>query len=635
MKGSGLRILLRYLVAALTVFLGYWIVRVLSTPGLNAAGGGTSLLVSFFAILLSAWYGGLGPGLFTTGLIVLIIRPPLYPISRLIPVLLFVACGALISALLGAMHAARRRAEATSTELRRSEERLRNLMDSITDHAIFTTDPEGRVTGWSRGAEQVLGYAPGEILGRPTSGFASFDPSHEEPADDEPPGGSSALPATKRAEFPLHCTRSDGTRFWAAAAATPLMGGEAPGLTWVLRDISEARRVQQELQAAKDAAEAANRTKDQFLAALSHELRTPLTPALASVSAILSEPRGLPADLHSDLEVIQRCITLEARLIDDLLDVTRIVRGKMHLARERTDAHRLLRRALEICHHDIEVSRLHLEVDLRAADHHVDADPARLQQVFWNLIKNAVRFTHSPGRIGVRTWNAPGFDSETAAGILVVELSDSGVGIDPEVLPRIFDAFEQGDPAISRQFGGLGLGLAISRGLAEAHGWLLEAASEGKGRGATFTLRLPVEPPLPDGPLRPAARGEPAAAAAALRVLLVEDNAETLRMMTRLLRSRGYHVIPAHSLASALETAGREAFDVVVSDIGLTDGSGLDLMRQILAERPVPGIAVSGFGTEDDLRKSREAGFALHLTKPIDFPTLEGAIRSLAAGSVA
>jgi signal transduction histidine kinase len=370
-------------------------------------------------------------------------------------------------------------------------------------------------------------------------------------------------------------------------------------------------------------AEAANRAKNEFLAVLSHELRTPLTPVLASASAMLDDP-DTPPEVRPTLEMTRRNIELEARLIDDLLDVTRISQGKLRLAPEVVDAHALLLRAVSICRNDVHSGGLRLELDLTASRRHVKADPARLQQVFWNLIKNAVKFTPSGGTITVSSRN------EEEPGRFLVAVADSGIGIEPDVLPKIFDAFEQGEASTQRRFGGLGLGLAICRSVVEAHGGHLTAASAGRGRGATFTIDLETTTEAP--PTEPAApEPRPAPARRPLRILLVEDNQDTLQVMARLLRRRGYEVEEAGSLARALAAAQESEFDLVVSDIGLPDGSGLELIRELRAQRPIKAIALSGFGRDDDLRQSEEAGFVAHLTKPVDFPRLEALIQQVAA----
>ncbi len=303
-------------------------------------------------------------------------------------------------------------------------------------------------------------------------------------------------------------------------------------------------RLYREAHQAREEAEAANRAKDRFLAVLSHELRTPLTPVLAEVSAMLDEP-STPHSVRPLLEMTRRNVELEARLIDDLLDISRIIQGKLRLDRKVVDAHALIQQALEICQGGIAAARLRVELDLQASRHFVEADAARLQQVAWNLIKNAVKFTPPGGFLAVRTHND--------AGKLVVDVSDTGVGIGPDVLSKIFDAFEQGDRSVTQRYGGLGLGLAIGRSLAEAHGGRLLAASPGVGQGATFTLELPTVDP-PSKPLGAGstdleiAEGD---SSRPLRILLVEDNLDTLRVMERLLKRRGHEVAAADGMLAA------------------------------------------------------------------------------------
>jgi PAS domain S-box-containing protein len=383
--------------------------------------------------------------------------------------------------------------------------------------------------------------------------------------------------------------------------------------------------------AARTEAESANRAKDQFLAVLSHELRTPLTPILASVTALLAETDTTP-EVRAVLELTHWGIELESRLIDDLLDMTRIMRGRFPLHLETTDAHFLIQRAVEICRAEIDGGNITLVLDLAAPAHHVQADPARLEQVFWNLIKNAVKFSPGGGTLAIRTRNAtlPGSGSGPPRTDFVVEFSDTGIGIEPELLPTIFDAFTQGEAGWVRRFGGLGLGLAISRSIVVAHEGQISAASAGKNQGARLTVSLaavPVPSRVLNGPA--AAPSCPSLAPAPPRmfkVLLVEDDGPTLKVMTRLLGKEPYVVKTANTFAAALETASREDFDLVISDIGLPDGSGLELMRQIRDRYAARGIALSGYGMDEDIRKSREAGFLAHLTKPVDFQKLQVAI---------
>jgi signal transduction histidine kinase len=390
------------------------------------------------------------------------------------------------------------------------------------------------------------------------------------------------------------------------------------------------RQATADLSAAKETAESANRAKDEFLAVLSHELRTPLTPVLMATS-LLREYDHLPQDVRDEIQTIHRNVELEARLIDDLLDLTRITRGKLTLARETTDAHALVRDAVRICC----AGRMDdVTLALDAPRHHVDADPGRLLQVFWNILNNARKFT-PPGRpISVRTSN-PGDN-----GAFRLEVADRGVGIDPALLPCIFNAFEQGDASFTRQFGGLGLGLAIARALVGAHGGSIRADSQGPGTGATFTVDLAtVAPPAPAAtPDAPSSSGTPAAAppppAAPIRLLLVEDHPGTLKLMTRLLAASGYDVRPADTVKSALAIADQSPIDFVVSDLGLPDGTGLDLMRLLRDRHGLRGICLTGFGTEEDIARSKEAGFCQHLTKPVDFRTLDAAIRQAVNGNL-
>ena len=368
-------------------------------------------------------------------------------------------------------------------------------------------------------------------------------------------------------------------------------------------------------------AEAASKAKDHFLAALSHELRTPLTPVLLRVAS-LARSSDLPEGLRADLRMIQRNVELEAKLIDDLLDLTRVSRGKLALQFETTDVHALLEHVVAICSEGIEARSLWIDLEAGAAERHVWADSARLQQVFWNLIKNAVKFTPAGGHIRVITANPQ-------PGKVEIAVIDPGIGIAPEDLPRLFDAFEQGNPEITRTFGGLGLGLAICKALVDQHGGSLAGLSPGRGKGATFTVSLAtvaaLEEAAPAGSVAGAAEPPP------LRLLLVEDNEPTLQVMADLLELAGHEVKAASDVRTARGLAENHTFDLVVSDLGLPDGSGFDLMRELRERYGLTGIAVSGFGMDEDLRRSREAGFLEHLVKPVDVDKLKAAIARAAA----
>jgi signal transduction histidine kinase len=370
---------------------------------------------------------------------------------------------------------------------------------------------------------------------------------------------------------------------------------------------------------------AANAAKDQFLAQLSHELRSPLTPVIAMVEELEAEmPDSEP--VKGALEVVRRNVELEARLIDDLLDITRISKGKLQLSFEPISIHQLLQRAYEICRNEIEAKNLEVNFALRAAHPYVEGDPARLQQVFWNLIKNSVKFTPEKGRISIETLNP-------APNNIEVRVIDTGIGVEPQAIDKIFDAFEQGQSDITRRFGGLGLGLTISKTLIDAHGGHIRVQSSGKNQGATFTVELnTVERPIErdgHGEDLPADRKPEVAVTSDRRLLLVDDHYDTCLSMKRMLERRGYQITVAHSAEQAVEKVRTQEFDLLISDIGLPDRSGYELMRELRLNKRLPGIALSGFGSEQDVNQAREAGFAEHLTKPINFERLEKTIQSL------
>ena len=370
----------------------------------------------------------------------------------------------------------------------------------------------------------------------------------------------------------------------------------------------------------------ANAAKDQFLALLSHELRNPLSPVIAMVSELeASSPR--PAKLREALEVIRRNVELEARLIDDLLDVTRIAKGKLRLALETVDVHEVIRRAHEICREDIDRKSIDTKFEFGAEHAHVEGDPARLQQVFWNLIKNSVKFTPETGGITIST-------SNPSPERIQITVTDTGIGIGSEKIDKIFNAFEQGQTSITRKFGGLGLGLAISKAMVDAHRGKIWAESAGEDQGATFTVELKaVTAPVL---VANGADGEQPAEAKRdrsrkHRVLLVDDHVDTCTGMKLMLERRGFDISVAHSADQAVEKARQENFDLLISDIGLPDRTGYELMSELRQSKDLPGIALSGFGTEADVNKARDAGFSEHLTKPINFERLEEAIRRLLA----
>jgi signal transduction histidine kinase len=380
--------------------------------------------------------------------------------------------------------------------------------------------------------------------------------------------------------------------------------------------MAERRRIEEELQQQKSVVETANRTKDHFLAMLSHELRTPLTPVISTLESLEAES-AQTEDTKSALGMIRRNIELETQLIDDLLDFTRIARDKMQLRFVPIDAHLAISNVVEICRAEAESKGLRVHLSLRANTHRVAADSAKFQQIIWNLLKNAIKFTPDDGEIAISS-------SNPSPEVLMISVRDTGIGLEREVMQRIFDPFEQGNRSFERRLGGLGLGLAISKSLAQAHGGTLTAQSDGRDRGSTFTLSMPTLSPAEVITVPRKASSE--ASQHGLKILLVDDHQDTCAALEKLLVRRGHLVAATHNVRSAMEAAVRNKFDLLISDIALPDGSGMDLMLQLRAISKVPGIAISGFGNNRDIERSLQAGFSEHLTKPIKLENLEAAI---------
>ena len=509
-----------------------------------------------------------------------------------------------------------------------AQARLAAIVES-SDDAIVGKDLDGVVLSWNRGAERIFGWTAAEAVGRPITLIIPADRLDEEPRI------LARVRAGERVDhFETVRQTKDGRLIDVSVTISPIRDGSGRiiGASKIARDVTLQKHFQQELRAAKDAAEqaraaaekakeeaeTANRAKDDFLSVLSHELRTPLAPALGAV-AVLERDGSLPPHLREHVQMIRRNVETEARLVDDLLDLTRIARGLIGLHPEVVDAHAAVRTAVAMLQPDMDARSLRVTVAPRAKRHHVWADPGRFQQVLLNLMSNAVKFTPERGSISVRT--------SDEGGAIKVEVTDTGVGIEPEVMPRLFRPFEQGEKTVTRRFGGLGLGLSIVKSLVEMHKGSISATSEGPGRGATFTLRMDTVAPAVHG--APPAPALGSAGHGPCRILLVEDHHDTREVLSRLLAALGCVVTPVGTVTEAIAAADRQPFDLLLSDIGLPDGSGTDVMRHV-APRGLKGIALSGFGQDDDVRRSREAGFATHLIKPVNVKVLQEVIRSVA-----
>ncbi|HEX4053711.1 MAG TPA: PAS domain S-box protein [Tepidisphaeraceae bacterium] len=506
--------------------------------------------------------------------------------------------------------------------LRQSEERWQLAVNGAND-GIWDWNPVTDALYWSPRCKEMLGYADGETPITRAAVAGLMHPDDHAKAWERAKAHLDGPEPYYRDEYRLR--HKDGSYRWILARGIAIRDSQGRTTRFVgsHTDITDRKRAEQdhnELLARergmRSEMEKANKAKDEFLAVLSHELRTPLTPILPAVQ-MLEQDQTLSASQRELMAMIRRNVELEARLIDDLLDLTRISKGKLELFLAPTDVHQKIRHVAAMFDSEIRSRHLTLELHLEAAAHHVQADAARFQQVLWNLLKNAVKFTPVDGAVGVRTNN-------NATGRLQVEVSDTGCGIDPELLPRIFDAFVQGTGEATRRQGGLGLGLTISKRLIEMLNGTLAAFSDGPGRGCRFVLELPVtseaESPGCEGPATGAAPLE-------RRILVVDDNVDTCTVMKIVLQSKGYDVRTADSVSAALQAVDAENFDLLVCDIGLPDGSGLDLMRQLLAKKSIKGIALSGYGMEEDVRRSKQAGFIDHLTKPVSMRQLEMVIR--------
>jgi PAS domain S-box-containing protein len=503
----------------------------------------------------------------------------------------------------------------SSAELRQQKDLLGVTLSSIGD-CVLVTDKEGRVDFMNPVAEKVTGWTFAEARGRPTAEiFHILNAQTRKPVD-------SPVEKVMRQGVIVGLgnhtilIRKDGTEIPIDDSGAPIRdaNGALRGVVLVFRDFSEHRQVERELREAKQEAETANKTKDRFLAMLSHELRTPLTPVLATLD-LWQASEDVPEAMRPDVQMLRRSVELEARIIDDLLDLTRIARGMLSFSPENTDVHALVEFLVGLSRSEIEGKQLKATLKLNAARHHVYTDAARLQQVLWNVLRNAIKFTEV-GNISITT-------SNDARGNIDILINDTGIGMTAETLSRLFVPFEQADRAHSTRYGGLGLGMAISSAIVELLDGKLTATSPGPGRGSTFTITFPTTAPSTGGhePEMPSPLDS-----SKLKLLLIEDHADTARALVRLLGSRGYNITSLATVASALEVAGRENFDVFLCDIGLPDGTGFDFIEKIRQTRQTPAIALTGFGMQQDIERAQRAGFDAHLTKPVNLQKLEATI---------
>jgi PAS domain S-box-containing protein len=524
------------------------------------------------------------------------------------------------------------------TERKRAEERLRHQLaftSAITGHlgeGVFALDRDARATFVNPAAERMLGFRESELLGRNLGELMRG--SADAPGSDDPLTQVLVSGAIVHRDGDVF-VRADGTPLTVAHTCSPIVtGGEVVGAVVVFHDATERRQMEERRQnllvreqGAREEAETANRMKDEFLAMLSHELRTPLS-AIAGWAHILREGGLAPAEATRAIEVIDRNARVQGQLISDILDVSRIISGKLRLEKKAVAASAIVEAALDTVRHTAEAKPVRLDVGLDPGVGQVWADPDRLQQVVWNLLSNAIKFTPEGGVVSVRLRR-----SGPAVEIVV---RDSGEGISPEFVPHVFERFRQADSSTSRPHAGLGLGLAIVRHLVEGHGGTVAAESAGRGHGASFTVRLPVhvapDPPVLPGQ-SPGAEAAPVLSLEHIRVLLVDDDVDTRVMMQTVLSQRGAQVTEASSAAEALACVERETPDVLLSDIGMPGMDGYALIRE-LRERPgarsIPAAALTAYAHADERGQAIAAGYQLHVAKPVEPAELVAIVASLA-----
>jgi PAS domain S-box-containing protein len=498
---------------------------------------------------------------------------------------------------------------------------LAAIVDS-SDDAIVSKTLEGRILSWNRGAVRIFGYEPHEVIGKPITIIVPPELHAEE---------RQILAKLRHGEridhFDTVRVTKDGRRIAISLTVSPVRAadGTVIAASKVARDVSERKLAEQRLHQSEEALRLADRRKDEFLALLAHELRNPLAPIRYALAAN-RKPGRTPEQRKQAEEIIERQVTHMSRLLEDLLDVSRITRGRLELKRTRSELTSIIGAAIETARPLLDAKHHNMTLDLPTQPVQLEADVVRLAQVFSNLLINAAKYTDPGGRIQLRAVQEP--DS------VVVSVSDSGIGISAELLPRMFTMFFQSDQALGRAEGGLGVGLSLVRGLVLLHGGSVQALSEGAGKGSEFIVRLPTEAPLV-GALDAEAETECLAADAGLKILVVDDNRDAADTCAMLLEASGHHVQTAYTGRQALELARTFRPHALLLDIGLPDIDGYQLAQQIRAApwgRSAVLVAVTGWGQEQDRLRAITAGFDQHLVKPISAETVDSLLQSLARG---
>jgi PAS domain S-box-containing protein len=599
--------------------------------------GDAAFHVFMLAVAVAALWG-LGPGLLATGLCALLghalLLHPRQPLAAGLAddprALLFALEGAVVTVVVAAARRQVRleraaRQERIADGLRAAADDTRAILDSALD-AVIGMDERGHVTFWNPRAAEIFGWSESEALGRSLAELALRPGDRAAFAERLARALESGQPGDLGRRTDLLALRRDRSHFPAAMSMALRPRGAGLHFTAFVADITEHKQALQAEQAARRDAEDANRAKDEFLATISHELRTPLT-AIVGWAQILRAGDLAEAEEDKALSSIERNARAQAQLISDLLDVSRIVTGKLHLELHPVSPVQVVEAAVDTVRPTASARGVDLAMELDRTVGRVAGDAHRLQQVVWNLLANAVKFTPRGGRVRVR--------ARTEGAQAVISVDDTGAGIKPEFLPHVFERFRQADVSAARMHGGLGLGLAIVSHLVELHGGTVTADSPGLGQGSTFTVRLPLAPVAEAA----AAVSAPAAAVtgqdalSGVRVLVVDDASDIRDMMRTVLTMRGADVHLAASADGALKALAGERFDVLVSDLEMPEIDGYELMREVRRRpdaRLLPAAALTAYARPEDRTEALRAGYQLHLVKPIEPEDLVAAVAALA-----
>jgi hypothetical protein len=513
------------------------------------------------------------------------------------------------------------------------QESHRLLVESVVDYGFFTLDVNGKINSWNIGAERIKGFRAHEVIGRHFSIF--YTP--EDIAARKPELSLEIAAREGRVQSEGWRVRKDGSRFWANVTLTVLRNkdGKLRGYGKVTRDLTdykraeEARDVLLEEKTARLTAEAVNRAKDQFFATLSHELRSPLTPMLGWTNLLLSGNVDVDTQLRG-LTVIRRNVHAQAKLIEDILDLSRVITGKLSLNVRTTNFVRVLEAAIDVVRPSADAKGIRIQSFLPDEAVQLRGDPDRLQQIIWNLLTNAVKFTPNGGSIQTRLKKTPTH--------LQLEVSDSGIGLRPEFLSKVFERFSQADSSSSRAHGGLGIGLSLVKSLVELHRGSVKAESDGEGKGSTFTVMLPLDG-LTLSESTPGAQQKVRTSLSKKLLndaclLVVEDEEDSRDLIAFALRQAGARVTAAPSVREAIEGIHKNKPDAVISDLGMPHEDGFVLIRKLReidsqVGTRTPAIALTSFAQDSDRTRCLASGFQMHIPKPIDPAALVLAVSNL------